>query len=135
MKPSLLCVALLGLVIFTGAAAAGRATDEPINLNRSLVLTERQRLVFEEQVMRGSAEAALKVALFYGFVALNPIEERRWTEISAENGDPVSQYNFYHDLIESDSTFDRARAIFWLRKAASVDAEARKELDRIEHGK
>lgn len=63
---------------------------------------------------------------FIGSDEVVPRLLRRWTLIATENGDPASQFNLYHDLIESDLAFDRARAMFWLRKAASVDAEARK---------
>lgn len=102
MKPNLMCVALLAWMACSGAAAAHGASDEPINLNQSLVLTDKQRVTLEDQAARGSGDAALKVALFYGFVALNPVEERRWMQIAAENGNAASQYNLYHDLIDSE---------------------------------
>lgn len=125
---------LVLLLFCAGNGFAGQSkTDQPINLNQSLVVTESQRAALEMEAARGSGEAASKLFLFYGFVALNPAEERRWTLIGAENGDAASQYNMYQDLSDSDSRFDRERALFWLRKAAaSGDADARKELKKVE---
>lgn len=131
----LLSLTLTGALACLLAPEASRAVDEPVNLNQSLVLTDTQRKTFEDEAAKGSGEAALKLAQFYGFVLLNPVEDQRWTQIGAENGSAACQYNLYHVLAESDSDFDRRRALFWLRKAAAVDASAKKELDEIEHRK
>lgn len=66
---------------------------------------------------------------------LNPAEDQGWTQIGAENGFTARQYNLYRALIESESVFDRSRALFWRSEAAAVDADARKELALVEHEK
>ncbi|WP_363799099.1 hypothetical protein ABU614_03390 [Lysobacter firmicutimachus] len=43
---------------------------------------------------------------------------RYWTQVAAENGDPVSQYNFAMILLGKKSRHDRLRAIFWLKKSS-----------------
>lgn len=83
--------------------------------------------------MRGSPEAATKISVFYGFVLLNPIEERRWALIAAENGNPVAQYNVYEDFMNNDTALDRERALFWLRKSAAAGfKDAQEKLKRVE---
>ncbi|MDY1547706.1 hypothetical protein [Luteibacter sahnii] len=63
------------VMLFTAHAVASQANEEePINLNQSLFLTPQQRVTLAVEAMRGSSEAATKISMFYGFVALNPIE-------------------------------------------------------------
>lgn len=107
--------------------------DEPINLNQSLFLTPQQRMELAVEAMRGSSEAATKIAVFFGFVALNPTEQHRWVIIAAENGDAVAQFNAYQDFMHYDTELDRERALFWLKKsAASGDKMAQDELKGLE---
>jgi TPR repeat protein len=126
-------VTLLALLCVCQAVAGQAASDEPINLNQSLVLTPQQRLSLAVEAMRGSSDAATRISLFYGFVLLNPMEERRWALIAAENGDPVAQYNVYEDFMNNDTALDTERALFWLRKsAASGFKEAKDKLEHVE---
>jgi len=48
---------------------------------------------------------------------LNPTLREYWTQVGAENGDSVSQYNLAVLLIESGNAQDVARALFWLNRA------------------
>lgn len=116
---------------------AQTAPEQPVNLNQDLVLTQQQLQTLAVEAMRGSSEAASKISVFYGFVLLNPMEERRWALIAAENGDPVAQYNVYEDFMNNDTALDRERALFWLRKSASAGyKEAQEKLKRVgEDGK
>jgi len=115
------------------AVTAQADTTQEVNLNQSLVLTAQQQQTLAMEAMRGSGEAATKLFLFYGFVALNPTEEHRWVVIGAQNGDPVAQYNLYKDLIRSDDDLEKQRAEFWLRKAAAAgDKDAKDELEDFE---
>lgn len=126
-----LAMCTLGLVCH--AAVAHVAPDQPVNLNQDLVLTPRQRQTLAVEAMRGSAEAASRISVFYGFVLLNPMEERRWSLIAAENGDPVAQFNVYEDFMNNDTALDRERALFWLRKSASAGyKDAQEKLKRVE---
>lgn len=122
------------MLVFAGRALAGQAVaDEPINLNADLFLTPPQRTALAIEAMRGSSDAATKIALFYGFVALNPVEEHRWVVIAAENGDPVAQYNAYQDFMNYGTELDKERAMFWLRKSAGAgDKYAQEALKDIE---
>lgn len=133
-----LAMCTLGLVCH--AAVAHIAPDQPVNLNQELVLTQRQRQTLAVEAMRGSAEAATRISVFYGFVLLNPMEERRWALIAAENGDPVAQFNVYEDFMNNDTALDRERALFWLKKSAAAGyKDAQEKLKRVEqegeHGK
>jgi len=135
------CVAVAALACLCASQAAAAQTDtaHEVNLNQSLVLTAKQQQALAVEAMRGSGEAAMKLFLFYGFVALNPTEEHRWVVIGAENGDPVAQYNLYTDLANSDDELEKQRAIFWLRKAAAAgDEDAKgelKDLEKARHAK
>ncbi|MDF3983697.1 hypothetical protein P3W24_12240 [Luteibacter sp. PPL201] len=127
-----LAMCTLGLACH--AAVAHGAPDQPVNLNQNLVLTPQQRQTLAVEAMRGSAEAASRISVFYGFVLLNPMEERRWALIAAENGDPVAQFNVYEDFMNNDTALDRERALFWLRKSAAAGyKDAQEKLKRAEH--
>lgn len=126
-------VITLACLCASQATAAQTDTTQEVNLNESLVLTAKQQQALAVEAMRGSSEAATKLFLFYGFVALNPTEEHRWVIIGAENGDPVAQYNLYQDLVNSDDDLEKRRAEFWLRKAAAAgDKDAKGELKNLE---
>ncbi|SFW28227.1 sel1 repeat family protein [Luteibacter sp. UNCMF366Tsu5.1] len=130
-----LLMSVLWLAVQT--AHAQTAPEQPVNLNQDLVLTQQQLQTLAVEAMRGSSEAASKISIFYGFVLLNPMEERRWALIAAENGDPVAQYNVYEDFMNNDTALDRERALFWLRKSANAGyKEAQEKLKRVgEDGK
>ena len=125
---------LMSVLWFTSHSAyAQNASEQPVNLNQDLVLTEPQLRSLAVEAMRGSSEATSKISLFYGFVLLNPVEERRWALIAAENGDPVAQYNVYEDFVNNDTALDRERALFWLRKSANAGyKDAQEKLKRVE---
>ncbi len=115
------------------AVCAQNTPAQPVNLNQDLVLTQQQLLELSVEAMRGSSEAASKISIFYGFVLLNPMEERRWALIAAENGDPVAQYNVYEDFVSNDTALDRERALFWLKKSANAGyKDAQEKLKRVE---
>ncbi|MGN6480310.1 hypothetical protein [Luteibacter sp.] len=126
-------VATLAVLCASQAVMPQTGSGQEINLNQSLVLNTQQQQTLAVQAMRGSVEAATKLFLFYGFVALNPTEEHRWVVVGAENGDPVAQYNLYKDLVNSDDDLDKWRAEFWLRKSAAAgDSRAKSELENLE---
>lgn len=123
------------ILLASQATFAQSAPEQPKNLNQDLVLTQQQLRKLAVEAMRGSSEAASKISVFYGFVTLNPMEERRWALIAAENGDPVAQYNVYEDFMNNDTALDRERALFWLRKSADAGYEdAKEKLKRVEQG-
>lgn len=117
------------------AVAAQNASEQPVNLNQDLALTKQQLQTLAVEAMSGSSKAASKISVFYGFVLLNPMEERRWALIAAENGDPVAQYNVYEDFVNNDTALDRERALFWLRKSANAGyKDAQEKLKRVGQG-
>ena len=126
-------LSIYALWFVSHAAVAQAASDRPVNLNQDLVLTQQQRQTLAVEAMRGSAEAATRISVFYGLVLLNPMEERRWALIAAENGDPVAQFNVYEDYMNNDTALDRERALFWLKRSAAAGyKDAKEKLKRVE---
>jgi TPR repeat protein len=120
-------LSLLAFSFASQAIVAQTTSDQPVNLNQDLVLTQKERTTLAVEAMRGSAEAATRISLFYGFVLLNPVEERRWALVAAENGDSAAQYNVYEDFMNNDTALDRERALFWLKKSAAAGNKDAKE--------
>ncbi|MGO1068700.1 hypothetical protein [Lysobacter sp. CA199] len=58
---------------------------------------------------------------------------RYWTQIAAENGDALCQYNLALILLGKKRQHDRVRAVFWLKKSAqSGFALAKDVLEQLE---
>ncbi|MBB3229175.1 TPR repeat protein [Luteibacter sp. Sphag1AF] len=118
------------------AIATQAVSGEPVNLNQSLFLTPKQRTALAVEAMRGSGESAWKISLFFGFIALSPVEQHRWAVIAAENGDPRAQYQLYLDVADTDPELDKMRGEFWLRRAAAAgEANAQDDLKQLEQGR
>jgi TPR repeat protein len=88
----------------------------------------------ERKALGGDALSAKKLTTHYAYV--NPSEIRYWEQISAENGDPISQRNLaIAMLVYSDDPRDHMRGVFWLEKAAAAGTEyAAEELERYRKG-
>lgn len=83
----------------------------------------------KEKALSGDREAARNLALVYGKVDFKSMQY--WHLIGAENGDPVSQYNYAFWLLEKGGPQHRERAIFWLKKAAqNGDGDAKRLLSK-----
>lgn len=81
----------------------------------------------KEKALSGDREAARNLALVYGKVDFKSMQY--WHLIGAENGDPVSQYNYAFWLLKKGGPQHRERAIFWLKESAkNGDVDAQKLL-------
>ena len=90
----------------------------------------------EDEALAGDLRAAAQLQATY----FKTDEEQylHWLEIGAENGDPVSQYNFAFELWAHGeaSEQNQIRSKFWLGRAASAgDREAAAVLGRLNDGK
>ena len=83
--------------------------------NDELLLPEREIPRLKEEALRGSADAARKLALHF-YAGLDRQDGMYWSAIGAENGDGVSAWNLALRLEESRDHLDRVRARFWFEK-------------------
>jgi TPR repeat protein len=75
-----------------------------------------------DRALLGDRKAAFQCVDHY---LKDPKPRRYWSQIAAENGDPIAQYNFALELISEKNSLEKKRAIYWLKKAAEqgdVDA-------------
>jgi len=104
--------------------------EKPIRLSADLDLTASQQKQLETEALKGSSEAARKLATFHFIVRGDRDTTLRWYTIGAENGDASCQFSLY-DLLESDPNTE-LRAHFWLQKSADAGFPyAKDELKRL----
>lgn len=83
------------------------------------------------RALAGDMSAARNLALIYGKIDFKAMQY--WNLIGAENGDPISQYNYAFWLLEKGAKGQKERAIFWLKKSAeSGDKDAKSLLSKTE---
>jgi TPR repeat protein len=112
---------------------AAHADEVPIRLSADLDLTAAQQSSLAIQAMKGSPEAALKLATFHFIVRGDREASLKWYTIGAENGDPACAHNLAGLLMVSSDEQEHARGIFWLHKAADGGAPyAKDELKEME---
>lgn len=107
----------------------GTAASQEILANKKSLL--------ERQALLGSASAAKEIALFHG--ARDDKLFEYWSWVGAENGDPLCQYNYASILRGKGDSYSRARAIYWMRKAAARKVkfaeESLREMTQVEDTK
>ncbi|MEQ1513165.1 MAG: hypothetical protein ABL934_10885 [Lysobacteraceae bacterium] len=82
-----------------------------------------------DRALLGDQKAAFQCVEHY---LKEPKPRRYWSQIAAENGDPIAQYNFALDLLSQKNSLEKKRAIYWLKKAAEKgDADASRVLRDI----
>lgn len=83
----------------------------------------------EKLALSGDGKAAMKCADYY----VHDMKMRRyWVIISAENGDPIGQYNLAMELFSRNGSAERVRAIFWMKKSARQgDGGAKEVLEEL----
>jgi len=107
----------------------------PIMLNADLNIPKEELPQLNREALLGSQEAAFRLSRFHEFVKLDYKSSEYWISIAAENGHPVSQYN-YAFFLSSDRLAkvlgrdsaeererDRQRAVYWYRMAARNGVE------------
>jgi len=77
----------------------------------------------ECEALRGSREASLRLHYFYEFERNDPAESLYWARISAQNGNPMGQYEYGLMLSKDPDPKNQRRSLFWLRKAADKGIE------------
>lgn len=92
------------IAIFPGVLSAGE-------------LSSAKKAELETAALAGSPSAAREVALFHG--TKNDKLFEFWSWIGAENGDSICQYNYASILQGKADAYSRARAIYWMKKAAA----------------
>lgn len=80
-------------------------------------LSTEKKKELEVAALAGSGSAAREVALYHG--TRNDKLFEYWSWIGAENGDPLCQYNYASILQGKADPYSRARAYFWMKKAAA----------------
>ncbi|WP_242111655.1 hypothetical protein [Luteimonas aquatica] len=129
---SLFFIALVG--------CAGKEGVEPKNEVLDGALTSYEQIApltklsaYQGAAHAGSGAAANSVSTFYMKADKSGNEEFYWLMISAENGDPVGQYNLAMKYLDRSSKFhSKIRAKFWLEKAAKLgDKKSNEALDKL----
>jgi TPR repeat protein len=120
-KTLALTISLISVLIF------GRLTSEAQEVSkgnpgpqssREYILSEAEIQKLEHEALQGATEAALRLHFFYEYEHLDPAKSFFWAHISAQNADPMGQFEFGVMLSKDPDPKNRQRARFWLKKAA-----------------
>lgn len=87
-----------------------------ISGNSDLYLSAQQVEELQHAALDGKAQAATRLASYYGFYRNDDANAVKWAVIAAENGGVLEQCNAATTLKTSDSQEARKRAAFWLKK-------------------
>jgi TPR repeat protein len=124
------------LLFFLGTMSpsfAVRGGSAPVRLSADLDLTSGQQVSLATDAIKGSAEAARKLATYHFIVRGDRTAALKWYTVGAENGDPACAYGLYNLLNGSNDKDEQLRAMFWLRKSADGGLSyARDELKALE---
>ena len=95
-------------------------------------LTDREIRQLGDEAIRGSPDAALRLGRFY-VLTVDPCsrEGRYWLHVAVENGSPGGMYQLGRVLIESDDARDKARGVYWLRRALEDCDKPGRDLARM----
>jgi TPR repeat protein len=99
-------------------AKAENGGQSPVRLSADLDLTPTQQSELAKEAIKGSPEAALKLANFHFIVRGDRDATLKWYTIGAENGDAGCAYGLFNLLHTSENKEEQDRALFWLHKAA-----------------
>lgn len=92
-----------------------------------------QLAAYKSAAYSGSGPAANALSVFYMKADKTGNQEIYWNAISAENGDPVGQFNLAQSYLDKNGRhYSPHRAKFWLIKASDQgDTEAKKMLAEL----
>ena len=99
--------------------------DSTVSIRNELLADKKTRDLYRT-TLSGDKSSPLKLAT--EIAKSKPNYVMCINRLGAENGDPVSQYNYATRLLESDDEATKARGIFWLKKAAAADLKIAKSL-------
>lgn len=132
-------VTLLALLFACQAVSGQAASHEPVlglRIDKQPArsdpygsLSEKEESGFSSSALAGSGADAYHLAMYYGMTKVDLEASLRWAIIGAENGDVRSQWLAFSLLNIRAAADERARARFWLKRAAGQGyPPAQKEL-------
>lgn len=88
----------------------------------------------KRKAMAGSQDAALQLSLWYMKFPSGHDSQAYWTQVAAENGSMVGQFNFGLLLLSDESDpLNRVRAGYWFTQSASQGSElAQAQLSQLD---
>lgn len=122
-----LCVGLLYAVLAGPSDGKGGVVAG----NGDLVLSAQELAELPSKARAGDATAAVRLAQYYDFIALESATARQWWTVAAEAGNAVAQYNLAAQLLESDDPASIANGRAWLQRAAQAGDRA--AIQRLEN--
>jgi TPR repeat protein len=129
-------IQLLLLLSLLGMASASFAENDdkaPVKLSADLDLNSSQQSSLATEAIKGSPEAARKLATYHFIVRGDRTLALKWYTVGAENGDPACAFGLYNLLNGSNDRDEQLRAMFWLHKSADGGLNyARDELKALE---
>ena len=111
---------LLGIAALAESASGDVKVGErapPGSVNAGAIIPDSEIDGVKLAALKGSGEAARKLANHYLFGIYEPTMAAYWAQIGAENRDPVSEFN-YGNLLQQNSDPDaQIRAAYWHDRA------------------
>ena len=112
---------LVFILINAGACAppVSNSTEKEMKRSEEIGLPTYEQLpALKKEAMEGSKHAAMQLSLWY-MKYMDEKEDRYWTQIGAENGSAVGQYNLGLALLSESDPLKKSRGRYWLTKSAS----------------
>lgn len=123
---------IISAAMFTSPVLSQKTVTRIDGGNSEFALTASEISRYEGQALDGSVDAAEKLANFYGMLKLDFNQELYWDQVAAENGSPSAMNNYWVIGRLSENPNVRRRALFWLRKGASLgDPDAQEALREL----
>jgi TPR repeat protein len=122
---------VLCFLFFVNAVWAQGYPPKVISGVQDMALSDQQISSYSEQALRGDTEAANRLGEYYLMLQGDRHHAEYWYRISAENGDVGAQRS-YGEMLLQDSSENKTRAIFWLKKSAEGgDSLAKAALEKL----
>lgn len=93
-------------------------SGRPAMGSQAFVIPPNEIPSLQRDALRGSGEAAYKLAQFYDFVVLDTQEGLRWKIIAAENGHANGMYALGLTLKNRPDEQSKERARYWFEKVS-----------------
>lgn len=100
----------------SGGGGSPSVGEQPIMGNQKYVLDPPEIPRLQEEALKGSGDAAVRLAMFYNLVALDLNEGFYWMTIAAENGSGMGMYSLGQFLRARGDTQSKVRARYWFER-------------------
>jgi TPR repeat protein len=117
------CVTVAPAPSSQGRDGGSGSDEQPVMGNQVFVISAAEIPGLQDLALRGSAEAAFKLARFHNMVTLDFKEGLYWMTIAAENGYPGATYELGFYLRLQDDPRSKLRARYWLGRAQNEGRE------------